>query len=105
MIYKVQARLIDAKAGEFFRKLTDGTIARQQPDGEEIVDSMKRAVLTGPGVAEWYETCYCATPLEHERRTQYDLYFADLTTEEVGAYGEVEGDSLWAYLASKAGAQ
>jgi hypothetical protein len=37
MIYKVQARYIEKKAGEFFQKLTDGTIASQQPDGQEIV--------------------------------------------------------------------
>jgi hypothetical protein len=57
------------------------TVAKQRPDGEEIVASMKRAVLTGPGVAEWYETCFCPTPLYHERQTQYDFYFTDMTTE------------------------
>ena len=41
---------------------------------------MKRVVLTGPGVAEWYETCFCPTPLNHERQTQYDFYFTDMTT-------------------------
>jgi hypothetical protein len=53
MIYKVKARVIDEAIGEFYRKLADGTVAKQRPDGEEIVASMKRAVLTGPGVAEW----------------------------------------------------
>lgn len=105
MIYKVKARLIDAEAGEFYRKLTDGTIASQRPDGEEIVESMQRAVLIAPSVAEWFETCYCATPLEHERQTQYDRYFTDFSTEEVDDYGEVSGESLWSYLAAKAEAQ
>src|SRR6516162_5460535 len=72
MIYKVKARFIDDMIGEFYRKLADGTVAKQRPDGEEIVASMKRAVLTGPGVAEWYEMCFCPTPLYHERQTQYD---------------------------------
>ena len=57
MIYKVKARVIDETIGEYYRKLADGTVAKQRPDGEEIVASMKRAVLTGPGVAEWYEMC------------------------------------------------
>ena len=54
MIYKVKANVIEDRIGELYRKLTDGTIAKQRPDGNEIVASMKRAVLTEPGVAEWY---------------------------------------------------
>ena len=102
MIYKVKARVIDGNLGEFYRKLADGTVAKQRPDGEEILASMKRAVLTGPGVAEWYEMCFCPTPLQHERQTQYDFYFTDMTTEEAEGYGEVQGESLWSYMDSKA---
>ncbi|HXY30453.1 MAG TPA: hypothetical protein VEI06_07065 [Gemmatimonadaceae bacterium] len=102
MIYRVKAKVIDEAIGEFYRRLTDGTVAKQRPDGEEIVASMKRAVLTGPGVAEWYEKCFCPTPLAHERQTQYDSFFTDMSTEEAGEYGEILGDSLWAYMTSKA---
>ena len=102
MIYKVKARVIDGKLGEFYRKLADGTVAKQRPDGEEILASMKRAVLTGPGVAAWYEMCFCPTPLQHERQTQYDFYFTDMTTEEAEGYGQIQGESLWSYMASKA---
>jgi hypothetical protein len=102
MIYKVKATVNEETIGEFYRKLADGTVAKQQPDGEEIVASMKRAVLTGPGVAEWYEMCFCPTPLYHERQTQYDFYFTDMTTAEAEGYGEIQGDSLWAHMASKA---
>ena len=82
MIYKVKARIIEETIGEFYRKLANETVAQQRPDGEEIVASMKRAVLTAPGVAEWYEKCFCPTPLYHERQTQYDFYFTDMTTAE-----------------------
>jgi hypothetical protein len=102
MIYKVKAKLIEERIGEFYRKLADGTVAKQRPDGEEITASMKRAVLTAPGVAEWYEKCFCPTPLQHERRTQYDFYFSDITTTEAKEYGEITGESLWNYMASKA---
>jgi hypothetical protein len=102
MIYKVKAKVIDETIGEFYCKLADGTVAKQHPDGEEIVASMKRAVLTGPGVAEWYEMCFCPTPLHHERQTQYDIYFTDMTTELAKGYGEIQGVSLWSYMASKA---
>jgi hypothetical protein len=104
MIYKVKARIVDETIGEFYFKLADGTVAKQRPDGEEIVACMKRAVLTGPGVAEWYETCFCPTPLNHERQTQYDFYFTDMTTEPAKGYSEIQGSSLWSYMASKAGA-
>ena len=43
-----------------------------------------------PG-AEWYEMCLCPSPLYHERKTQYDFYFTDMTIEEAEDYGEVEG--------------
>jgi hypothetical protein len=102
MIYKVKARVIEERIGEFYRKLVDGTVAKQRPDGEEIVASMKRAVLTGSGVAEWYEMCFCPTPLHHERQTQYDFYFTDMTTEAAKEYGEIQRASLWSYMASKA---
>ena len=102
MIYKIKARVIDETIGEFYFKLADGTVAKQRPDGEEIVAAMKRAVLTGPDVAEWYETCFCPTPLKHERQTQYDFYFTDMTTEPAKGYAEIQGASLWSYMASKA---
>ena len=104
MIYKVKARVIDKTIAEFYRKLLDGTVAEQRPDGEEIVASMRRAVLTGPGVAEWYEKCFCPTPLQHERQTQYDFYFSDMSTEAAQEYGKIQGSSLWSYMASKADA-
>ena len=102
MIYKVKAQIIEQKIGEFYHKLSDETVAKQRPDGEEIIASMKRAVLTAPGIAEWYEKCFCPTPLYHERQTQYDRYFTDVTTTEVEKYGEIKGESLWDYMASKA---
>src|SRR5215831_9014934 len=79
MIYKVKAKIIEETISEFYRKLADGTVAKQRPDGEEITASMERAVLTAPGVAEWYEKCFCPTPLYHERQTQY-VYFTYRTT-------------------------
>ena len=98
MIYRVRARIVTERAAAFFEKLTDGTIENQEPDGREIVASMKRAVITEPGVVEWYEACYCSTPLLHERETQYDHFFTDMTTEEVDDYGSIEGESFWSYL-------
>ena len=100
MIFKVRAKVIEERLGEFFEKLTDGTIHAQRPDGQEMVVSMKRAKLTTPGMVEWYEMCLCPTPLLHERKTHYDSYFSEIETEPVEDYSEVEGTSFWSYMES-----
>ena len=53
MIYSVKAKFIEDKMGEFYRKLTDGTIQNQKPDGQEIIDSMKRAKITESNIIQW----------------------------------------------------
>jgi hypothetical protein len=99
MQYRVVAKYIEAKLPEFYRKLTDGSIENQRPDGREIVASMKRARITEPGVIQWYETCYCPTPLKHERETVYDRYLTDIVASEVEDFREsVSGELFWSYL-------
>jgi hypothetical protein len=99
MKYRVVAKYIEASLPEFYRRLTDGSIENQKPDGREIVASMKRARVTEPGVVQWHETCYCPTPLKHERETVYDRYLTDVTAIEVNQYGAlVSGESFWSYL-------
>ena len=69
MLYAVSAKLISDRAAEFHTRLTDGSIAAQRPDGAEIVAAMKRARAAPDGMVRWTETCYCPTPLQHERAT------------------------------------
>ena len=97
MYYRVRARFRNHTAGAFRQALRE-TIPKQQPDGEEIVDSMRRAVVTADGAIEWSEVCYCPTPLQHERSTVYDRYFDDLTTETVEDYETHEGEPFLAHL-------
>ncbi|MFQ5596694.1 MAG: hypothetical protein ACE5GK_01450 [Nitrospiria bacterium] len=101
MIYKVRANYREDKMAAFFEKLSDGTILNQKPDGAEIVASMKGAKITQPGTIEWYEICYCRTPLHHERTTVYDFYLTDITTEAVDAQGDIDGRSFWSVLKEK----
>ena len=98
MYYTVRARLREGTAAEFRRLLRDGTIARQAPDGQEIVESMQRAVVTTGGVVEWSQICYCPTPLQHERATVYDRFFDDMTTERVEEYSPHDGRPFLAQL-------
>ena len=102
MIYAVSGRLVDERRAEFHRKLTDGTIAAQRPDGGEIVASMRRARVAEDGTVRWTELCYCPTPLRHERETVLDRYFSEIATEPVEAHSTFDGDPLMDLLAMSA---
>ena len=103
MFYRVRGRFRDNTAAEFRRELTDGTIAGQEPDGREIVESMERAVVTAAGEVEWSEVCYCRPPLDHERSTVYDRFFDDVRTEPIDGYESHDGRPFMAYLDSLLG--
>lgn len=98
MHYRVRAQLREETAGEFRRLLRNGAIARQRPDGREIVESMERAVVTETGAIEWSEVCYCETPLRHERSTVYDRFFDALTTEPIDGYRSHDGRPFLEHL-------
>ena len=98
MIYRVTARFKPSAAVELRGRLDDGSIATQRPDGQEIVDSLHRAVVTGRGEVMWSEQCYCDPPLAHERATMLDLYFDDLTTEAIEDYERFDGRPFMEYL-------
>ncbi len=100
MIYAVKARLIADRAGELRQGLADGSIEGQEPDGREIVRSMARARIAPDGWVRWTETCYCATPLAHERQTVLDRYFTGIETEPVDAHAEFGGRPLMEHLAA-----
>ena len=98
MLYRIRAKIIKHNLREFYSKLTDGTISEQFPDGKEIIESMRRAKITNDGFVEWFETCYCSTPLKHERDTQYENYFSDFNAELVKETHIINGKSFWSYL-------
>ena len=62
---------------------------------------MNRAVINDAGRVEWSETCYCETPLMHERATVYDHFFDAITTAEVDGYQEHVGQPFMDYLAEQ----
>lgn len=98
MHYLVRARFREETAAEFSRLLRDGTIARQRPDGPEIVASMTRAVVGQSGGIEWSEVCYCQPPLQHERTTVYDRFFDELHATAVDGYQTHAGRPFLEYL-------
>ena len=100
MIYQVKAKFNYDKAQEFYRKLTEGIIEKQRPDGPEIVSSMNRATIDDNGDINWTELCYCKTPLQHERATVYDTFFTDLITKPFSNHKIIEGKSFMEKLST-----
>jgi len=96
--YSVKAKYIEEKMGKFYQKLTDGTIQNQKPDGQEIINSMKRAKITAPKMIQWSEMCFCPTPLKHERETIYNHFLTDLETKTIDDYVEFDGESFFDFL-------
>jgi hypothetical protein len=103
MLYAVSAKLIAGRAREFYTRLTDGSIAAQRPDGAEIVAAMQRARVAPDGTARWTETCYCPTPLEHERATVLDRYFTGIETRAIAKPETFDGAPLMDRLAGRQG--
>lgn len=101
MLYKVSAKYKEDNLREFFFELTDGTIENQKPDGSSIVQAMKEAVITDGDnhIIEWFEKCFCPTPLAHEIDTIYKHFLTDITTELIKERGdEFVGSSFWERL-------
>ena len=101
MLYAVSAKLIPDRAPEFHTRLTDGSIALQRPDGAEIVAAIKRARAAPDGTVRWTETCYCATPLQHERATVLDRYFTGIETKVIDKAETFDGVPLMDRLAAR----
>jgi hypothetical protein len=97
MLYLVKGRLIASELARFWNLLNDGTIEAQEPDGREIIASMRRAVMNEDTV-EWQETCYCSPPLRHERTTVYDKFFTSMETRSLLGSVTLKGESFWEYL-------
>lgn len=97
MKYAVTAQPRKDKLSRFWALLNDGTIESQEPDGKEIVASMKRAVMID-GQAKWDETCYCNPPLRHERSTVYDQFFTDIEAKPVRSLAPLGGVRFWDHL-------
>ena len=98
VIYSVRARPVKERLAEFHRRLTDGTIEGQEPDGREILRSMRHAKISRSGTVQWREECFCSPPLRHERETVYDVFFTDLEAGPVSDCAGFEGRPFFEFL-------
>ena len=97
MKYSIRAKPKIGQLPLLWTILTDGTVEKQEPDGREIIASMKRAVIVN-GEARWSETCFCSPPLLHERTTVYDRFFTEMKIEPIMDNEPLSGDLFWDYL-------
>jgi hypothetical protein len=51
-LYRVTARFKSETAAELKRRLDNGSIAAQQPDGQEMVDAFGRATVAESGASQ-----------------------------------------------------
>ncbi len=98
MIYHVKAKYIEKNLHKLYKELTNGVIQNMKPDGEEMVASMKRAKIFDGHTVQWFEMCYCETPLQSERGKVFDQYFTDMETTEVSLFGDLDGESFFEFL-------
>jgi len=99
MLYKVKATYKKDTLKAFFTALTDGSISALEPDGPTMVNAMQKAKMIDNDTIVWYEECYCASPLKHERETVYDFYLTGFETELVKEVSDdIKGDLFWEYL-------
>ena len=103
MLYRVKARYREGALADFYRRLTSEALRSQKPDGQEIIASMRRARVTSPGVIEWTETCFCPTPLRHERKTVYDHFLDAIEAEAIDKDVEIAGEPFMDFLAQRGG--
>lgn len=102
MLYKITATYKPNKLKEFYTKLTDGSIASQEPDGQEMLASIQRAKIDNENTVTWYESCFCAIPLNHERTTVYAHYFDTFKPTLVkDVKDDIVGTSFWEYMQSQ----
>ena len=99
MLYKVEAKFYKDKLPAFFKALNDGSIENQKPDGSTMHKAIQEAIMIDSENLAWYEVCYCATPLKHERETVYDRYLYEMQTTLVDAVkDDLHGASFWEYM-------
>ena len=68
MRYLVTARVKPGRAQALDRAIDDGSLGRGSVAGGEYLRNMGAARELEDGRVQWVEVCYCATPLEEERR-------------------------------------
>lgn len=74
MRYLVKAKVKPGKEKALLKAVESGRLGEGSVAGDEYLDDMQKARLTGDGVCTWVEVCFCSTPLQEER-PYWEEYF------------------------------
>ena len=81
MRYHVKARVKHGAEQSLQQAIADGSLGRGSIAGDEYLYDLQHARLNDDGVAQWVETCFCATPLAEER-PYWEKYFELLSVQD-----------------------
>jgi len=84
MRYLVKARLKPNQTKPLLVAIDSGELGRGSIAGDEYLHNMREARVDETGVAQWVETCFCATPLDEER-PYWEKYFDLLSIKDAHA--------------------
>ena len=84
MRYLVKARLKPGQTKPLLVAIGSGELGRGSIAGDEYQHDMNQARIDESGVAQWVETCFCATPLDEER-PYWEKYFDLLSIKDAHA--------------------
>jgi hypothetical protein len=81
MRYLVKARVKPGQEEPLLRAIETGELGRGSIAGDEYRHDMEHARLDADGIAQWVETCFCATPLDEER-PYWERFFELLSVKD-----------------------
>jgi hypothetical protein len=84
MRYLVKARVLGGQEKALIRAIDSGELGRGSVAGDEYLHDMREARVDESGVAQWVETCFCATPLDEER-PYWEKFFELLSVKDAHA--------------------
>jgi hypothetical protein len=74
MRYLVKARVKTGLEKSLLQAVADGSLGRGAIASDEYIHDMQQARTDEEGIAQWVETCFCASPLAEER-PYWEQYF------------------------------
>jgi hypothetical protein len=83
--YLVRAKPKLERLAELHTRLCEDAFIDLRPFGKALTHSLKEARTQPDGTAIWEEEDYCSPPLAQERAAVLDMYFDEITVEQVNA--------------------
>lgn len=99
MRYRIKARVKPGEEEALIGAIDSGELGRGSIAGDEYLHDMREARVDVEGVAQWVETCFCATPLEEEERPYWERFFELISVKDAHARRNCRhenGTELWA---------